>query len=81
MEVNTTAIAILIILFLVMILLRIQIAFAVGIASTVCLLYLGLPLTNVCQQMVKGLNSFSFPDGRTVLHYHGLSDGGRRNLR
>ena len=59
MEVNTTAIAILIILFLVMILLRIQIAFAVGIASTVCLLYLGLPLTNVCQQMVKGLNSFS----------------------
>lgn len=59
MEMNTTAIAILIILFLVMILLRIQIAFAVGIASTVCLLYLGLPLTNVCQQMVKGLNSFS----------------------
>lgn len=59
MEVNTTAIAILLILFLVMILLRIQIAFAVGIASTVCLLYLGLPLTNVCQQMVKGLNSFS----------------------
>lgn len=59
MEVNTTAITILLILFLVMILLRIQIAFAVGIASTVCLLYLGLPLTNVCQQMVKGLNSFS----------------------
>ncbi|MDD7435862.1 MAG: TRAP transporter large permease [Lachnospiraceae bacterium] len=59
MEVNTTAIAILLILFLVMILLRIQIAFAVGIASTACLLYLGLPLTNVCQQMVKGLNSFS----------------------
>ena len=59
MEVNTTAITILLILFLVIILLRIQIAFAVGIASTVCLLYLGLPLTNVCQQMVKGLNSFS----------------------
>lgn len=59
MEVNTTAIAILLILFLVMILLRIQIAFAVEIASTACLLYLGLPLTNVCQQMVKGLNSFS----------------------
>lgn len=59
MEVNTTAIAILLILFLVMILLRIQIAFAVGIASTACLLYLGLPLTNVCQQMAKGLNSFS----------------------
>lgn len=59
MEANTTAIAILIIAFLVMILLRIQIAFAVGIASTLCLLYLGLPLNNVCQQMVKGLNSFS----------------------
>ena len=24
-----------------------------------CLLYLGIPLSNVCQQMVKGLNSFS----------------------
>lgn len=59
MVVNTTAIAILLISFFVMILLRVNIAFAVGAASTLCLLYLGIPLSNVCQQMVKGLNSFS----------------------
>lgn len=59
MIVNNTAIAILIGTFLVMILLRVHIAFAVGISSTLCLLYLGIPLNNVCQQMVKGLNSFS----------------------
>ncbi|MBQ8304620.1 MAG: TRAP transporter large permease [Blautia sp.] len=56
---DTTAIAILLVSFLVMILLRIHIAYAVGISSTLCLLYLGIPLTNVCQQMVKGLSSFS----------------------
>lgn len=59
MNTNGTAIAILIVAFLIMILLRIQIAFAVGIASSLCLLYLGTPLNNVCMQMVKGLNSFS----------------------
>ncbi|MBQ8052580.1 MAG: TRAP transporter large permease [Lachnospiraceae bacterium] len=59
MIVNTTAIAILIGTFLVMILLRVHIAYAVGISSTLCLLYLGIPLNNICQQMVKGLNSFS----------------------
>lgn len=59
MLVNTTAIAILLITFIVLIILRVNIAFAVGAASTVCLLYLGIPLSNVCQQMVKGLNSFS----------------------
>lgn len=59
MMVNTTAVAILLLTFFAMILLRVNIAFAVGIASTLCLLYLGIPLSNVCQQMVKGLNSFS----------------------
>lgn len=59
MKTNGTAIAILLITFLVLILLRVYIAYAVGIASVVCLLYLGIPLSNVCQQMVKGLNSFS----------------------
>lgn len=59
MKTNSTAIAILLITFLVLILLRVYIAYAVGIASVVCLLYLGIPLSNVCQQMVKGLNSFS----------------------
>lgn len=56
---NTAAILILLITFLVLILLRVYIAYAVGIASVACLLYLGIPLSNVCQQMVKGLNSFS----------------------
>ena len=59
MKTNGTAIAILLITFLVLILLRVYIAYAVGIASVACLLYLGIPLSNVCQQMVKGLNSFS----------------------
>ena len=59
MTTNPTAIAILIGSFLIMILLRIHIAYAVGIASTLCLLYLGIPLSNICQQMVKGLFSFS----------------------
>lgn len=59
MATNTAAIALLLISFLVLILLRVNIAFAVGIASTLCLMYLGIPLNNICQQMVKGLNSFS----------------------
>ncbi len=59
MKTDSTAIAILLITFLVLILLRVYIAYAVGIASVACLLYLGIPLSNVCQQMVKGLNSFS----------------------
>lgn len=56
---NTTAVAILLLTFFALILLRVNIAFAVGVASSICLLYLGIPLSNVCQQMVKGLNSFS----------------------
>ena len=59
MTANPIAIAILVGSFLLMILLRIHIAYAVGIASTLCLLYLGIPLSNICQQMVKGLFSFS----------------------
>ncbi|MDR1650020.1 MAG: TRAP transporter large permease [Synergistaceae bacterium] len=54
-------IAILILLggFFLMVLLRFPIAYAVGISSTLCLLYLGKPVSVVCQQMVKGVNSFS----------------------
>lgn len=59
MAINGTAIAILLITFFVLILMRVYIAYAVGIASMACLLYLNIPLSNVCQQMVKGLNSFS----------------------
>ncbi len=59
MTANSTAIAILLISFLVMIFLRFQIAYAVALSSILCLLYQGLPLNIVCQQMVKGISSFS----------------------
>ena len=59
MAVNTTAIVIFLTSFLVMIMLRFQIAYAVALSSIFCLLYQGLPLTTVCQHMVKGINSFS----------------------
>ena len=58
---STESIAVLILLgsFLLMILLRFQIAFAVGISAVLCLIFLGLPLSKVCQEMVRGINSFS----------------------
>lgn len=59
MTVNTTAITILLVSFLIMILLRFPIAYAVALSSLFCLLYQGLPLTTICQQMVKGIFSFS----------------------
>ena len=59
MTVNTGAIAVLLISFLVMVLLRFQIAYAVALSSVFCLLYQGLNLNTVCQQMVKGISSFS----------------------
>lgn len=59
MTVNTTAIAILLISFLIMIILRFPIAYAVALSSLFCLLSQGLPLTTICQQMVKGISSFS----------------------
>ncbi len=59
MTVNTAAILILLGSFLIMIVLRFPIAYAVGISSILCFLYMGIPITTVCQQMVKGINSFS----------------------
>ena len=59
MAVNSTAIAVLLVSFLIMIMLRFQIAYAVALSSLFCLMYQGLPLTSICQQMVKGINSFS----------------------
>lgn len=56
---NTTAIAILLISFLVMILLRFPIAYAVAISGVLCLFSQGLPLSTLCQFMVKGISSFS----------------------
>ncbi|MBO4291901.1 MAG: TRAP transporter large permease [Lachnospiraceae bacterium] len=59
MSINGAAIAVLLISFLIMILLRFPVAYAVALSSVLCLLYQGLPLATVCQQMVKGINSFS----------------------
>lgn len=56
---QSMAILILLGSFFLMILLRFPIAYAVGISSALCLLYLGMPLTLICQQMIKGVNSFS----------------------
>ena len=59
MDAQSMAILVLLGSFIVMIFLRFPIAYAVGLASMFCLMYQGLPLTTVCQQMVKGISSFS----------------------
>lgn len=59
MDANSMAILILLGSFFIMVLIRFPIAYAVALASLFCLLYLGLPLTTICQQMVKGISSFS----------------------
>ena len=58
---NPENIAILVLLgsFFIMVFLRFPIAYAVALSSVLCLLYQGLPLTTICQQMVKGISSFS----------------------
>jgi len=58
---SADGIAILVLLgtFFIFILLRFPIAYAVALSSILCLLYQGLPLTTVAQQMVKGISSFS----------------------
>ena len=59
MTVDTMAIAILLGSFFLMVLLRFPIAYAVALSSVLCLLSQGLPLSTICQQMVKGISSFS----------------------
>lgn len=59
MDAQSLAILVLLGSFIVMIFLRFPIAYAVALASMFCLMYQGLPLTTVCQQMVKGISSFS----------------------
>ena len=59
MSVNSAAIAILLVSFVIMIFLRFPIAYAVALSSLLCLWYQGLPFTTICQQMVKGISSFS----------------------
>lgn len=59
MNIDSIAIFILLGSFFVMILLRFPIAYAVALSSFFCLLYQRLPLTTICQQMVKGISSYS----------------------
>ncbi len=59
MSIQSIAVLVLLGSFFVMILLRFPIAYAVGISSVLCLLVQGMTLTTVCQQMVKGIFSFS----------------------
>ena len=59
MDAQSFAILVLLGSFIVMIFLRFPIAYAVALSSILCLLSQGLPLTTVCQQMVKGISSFS----------------------
>ena len=56
---ESMAILILLGSFFIMIFLRFPIAYAVALSSILCLLSQGLPLTTICHQMVKGINSFS----------------------
>ncbi len=59
MSQQNMAILILLGSFFVMIMLRFPIAYAVAISSMLTLMYEGLPLTTIAQQMVKGISSFS----------------------
>lgn len=59
MDTQSFAILVLLGTFLVMIMLRFPIAYAVALSSVLCLMSQGLSLTTVCQQMVKGISSFS----------------------
>ncbi len=59
MDVQGIATLILVGLFLLMILFRFPIAYAIGISTIVTILYLGLPLQQVVQNMVGGVNKFT----------------------
>ncbi|AZO94243.1 TRAP transporter large permease [Halocella sp. SP3-1] len=59
MDPNTIAIIILIGSFFIMLICRFPIAFAIGISSLLTTIYLGLPLMQIAQLMVKGVNVFT----------------------
>ena len=59
MSAANIAILILVGSFLFMIFLRFPIAYAVALSSLFTLLYQGLPLSTIAQQMVKGISSYS----------------------
>ncbi len=59
MDTNSIAVLILVGSFGVMLILRFPIAFAIGISSVFTTMYLGLPLMQIAQLMVKGVNVFT----------------------
>ena len=59
MDTQTLAIIVLLASFAIMIFLRFPIAYAVGLASTFCLMVQGTSLMGVCRLMVKGISSYS----------------------
>lgn len=59
MDTNATAVLILVGSFAVMLICRFPIAFAIGISSVLTTMFLGLPLMQIAQLMVKGVNVFT----------------------
>ena len=59
MDAQTLAIIVLLGSFFVMIFLRFPIAYAVALSTIFCLGVQGLSFNTLCQQMVKGISSFS----------------------
>jgi tripartite ATP-independent transporter DctM subunit len=59
MDTNTIATLILVGSFFVMLICRFPIAFAIGISSVITTIYLGIPLMQIAQLMVKGVNVFT----------------------
>lgn len=59
MDTNSIAILILVGSFFVMLICRFPIAFAIGLSSLFTTIYLGLPLAQIAQLMVKGVNVFT----------------------
>ena len=59
MDTQTIATLILVGSFLIMILFRFPIAFAIGISTAGTIIYIGLPLQQLVQNMVGGVNKFT----------------------
>jgi tripartite ATP-independent transporter DctM subunit len=59
MDTNSIAILILVVSFFVMLIARFPIAFAIGISSIITTGYLKIPLMQIAQLMVKGVNVFT----------------------
>jgi tripartite ATP-independent transporter DctM subunit len=59
MQTDTLAVLLLVSSFFVMLVCRFPIAFAIGLSSLLTTLYLGLPLMQIAQLMVKGVNVFT----------------------